>query len=296
MLVYELIQKASEQLSSAGIKEAIEVDVQLLLSHCLKKSRTELLLSRNEIVEDEQLKYFTSLLTRRLKREPVSYILGVQEFWSLEFEVSKDVLIPRPETEFLLEQVFKSYNNSLFDPGFKALDLCTGSGAIAIVLAKELNRDIIAVDLSCNALKIAEKNCIKHSVKDKVKLLKSNLFSCFERTAQFDLVVSNPPYITSSDVEFSLEPEVGMYEPKMALDGGADGLELIKIIRNELPNYLSIGGMFFMEFGAEQGQSVKELFKHVGTDGSSFNDIKIIKDYAGRDRVLSARFSGFVRG
>lgn len=296
MLVYELIQKATDQLLSAGIKEAIDVDVQLLLSRCLRKTRTELLLARSELVEADQLKIFNSLLDRRIKREPVAYILGSQEFWSLDFEVNESVLIPRPETEFLLEQVLKDYTNSQIKTGLKVLDLCTGSGAIAIVLAKELNRDIIGVDLSCDALKVAEKNCFRHGVNDQVELLESDLFSCFTTASQFDLIVSNPPYIATSEVKTSLEPEVGVYEPNLALDGGEDGLQLIRRIRRDLPIFLTVEGRFFMEFGAGQGQDVKAIFQSVGSDGSYFEDIKIMKDYAGRNRVLSARFSGFARG
>lgn len=292
MQIYQAIQTAAEQLVQAGIMEGAEVDVQLLLCFSLSISRTELLLRRGNTLTAVEQDTFFHLIKRRSNREPVAYITGHQEFWSLDFFVNKDVLIPRPETEFLLEQVL-AQSDTLLSETDQLLDMCTGSGVIAVVLAKELGRDIVAVDLSEAALGVAKKNCRHNNVEQQVKLMKSDLFSVLPKAQQFGLIVSNPPYIASFEVKNSLEPEVAVYEPEMALDGGEDGLDIIRTIRNELPYYLRMEGMFFMEFGASQGDQVRDIFATRGADGSQFNNITILKDYAGRDRVLTACFAGF---
>ncbi len=289
------MQRACEQLSRVGIKESIEVDVQLLLCACLKISRTELLLRRGDELSLSQQQDFSKLIERRIAREPVAYIIGNQEFWSLDFFVGPDVLIPRPETEFLLEQVLRHSSDFLSETD-QILDLCTGSGVIAVVLAKELARNITGVDISGKALEVARKNCKYHKVEELVQLTESDLFSGLPKRQQFGLIVSNPPYISTFEVNNSLEPEVAEYEPLLALDGGIDGLALIRKIRAELPCYLRSGGMFFMEFGAALGKQVEDLFSLVGDDGSYFTEVTILKDYAGRDRVLAACFGGYQGG
>jgi len=289
--IYQLMQRASEELVQAGIKEGVDVDVQLLLCATLNVSRTELLLKRGDSLSFLDFEIFSKLLKRRINREPVAYILGKQEFWSLDFFVSPAVLIPRPETEFLLEQVIS--HASFLTEDDQILDLCTGSGAIAVVLAKELKRNVVAVDISTEAIEIAEKNSCYNGVEDLLSFIQGDLFSGLPKEQQFGLIVSNPPYIPTFEVKNQLEPEVYCYEPNTALDGGEDGLDLIKRIRDELPGYLRIGGMFFMEFGADQGEQVKQLFSSIGADGSYFTDVTILKDYAGRDRVLRTRFTGF---
>lgn len=293
MRVAEIMKFADNALCDAGIDETRNIDIQILLGHCLQKTRTQLFLSATQEISSEQEELFKSLLARRIQREPLAYILGEQEFWSMNFNVNPDVLIPRPETEFLLECVFASKGAWRFTT-HSILDLCTGSGAIAVVLATELGRAITAVDISPAALAIATSNVKMHGVDHLVSLLESNLFNGLPIEQKFGLVVSNPPYVERGEIAQVLEPEVAVYEPHLALDGGDDGLDLIRRIRADLPGFMLIGGELFMEFGAKQGKMIENIFSERGSDSSFFEKVQIFKDYAGRDRVLYARFAGHV--
>jgi release factor glutamine methyltransferase len=286
MRVVELIRSAVEELAQVGI-EGSETDVNLLLGHCLNKTRTELFLAAYEEVPETVCTTFFDLLRRRKRREPLAYILGEREFWSLPFFVSQAVLIPRPETEFLVEQVLIAYRKKTFPKG-QILDLCCGSGAIAVVLARELERDVTAVDLSAPALAVAKKNCSRHLPADRVNLIQADLLSAFANKRMFSLVVSNPPYLSSNDVRQNLEPEVACYEPHLALDGGEHGLDVIERIRDGLPPVMAPGGEIFIEIGADQGEKVRDMFMKPIDSVEIFQNIAILKDYAGRDRVLHA--------
>ena len=294
MRVAELMESANEALRKAGVDECRTIDIQLLLGHCLGKTRTQLFLSSAENVTDLQLEQFNTLLARRVLREPLAYILGEQEFWSMNFNVNPHVLIPRPETEFLLECVLASHGDWRHSDD-SILDLCTGSGVISVVLAKELRRAIYAVDISPGAIEVAASNCQLNNVQKLVTLIESDLFESLPPRHKCGLIVSNPPYVGRNAVAHELEPEVSSYEPHLALDGGDDGLDIIRRIRRDLPRYLVHGGEFFMEFGSDQGLEIENLFSETGDDTSFFSHIKIFKDYAGRDRVLYARFAGFRR-
>jgi len=280
------LHNGSELLKDAGVEE-FELDARLLLENVLNKSRSELFLARDLKLTDSQVSQYQTFIERRKQREPVAYILGEQEFWSLSFSVSPHVLIPRPETEFLLEQVLSHANKTNFTRG-KIVDLCCGSGVIATVLAKETGQDVVAVDVSSDALQVSKKNIYRHDVQDQVQLVQSDLLSSFQKINQFSLVVSNPPYVSHIDVTNNLAPEVSDYEPHLALDGGVRGLELIQIIREQLEDVLLPGGELFMEIGADQGQELLSMFssRMNGLDG--FLTVEILKDYAGRDRVVHA--------
>ncbi len=283
MLVYEILGNAIKELESVGIVDA-RLDAELLLGHCLKKSRTELYIASQTSVGASQLNHFNTILLRRKKHEPIAYILGEREFWSLSFFVDKRVLIPRPETEFLLDVILSSEVAGEFGP---ILDLCCGSGVIGVVLAHELGLPVIACDISVEALELAQKNCSHHGLDHLVTFLKSDLFSEIKPLQQFSLIVSNPPYVCVEDIAL-LEPEVKQYEPHLALDGGDDGLKIIRSIREKVPKFLLPGGWIFMEIGADQGKSVIEIFQDQNLNGA-FHSIEVKKDYAGRDRVLKAR-------
>jgi release factor glutamine methyltransferase len=274
------------QLKTAGIEE-YEIDARLLLEHVLGITRTQLLLRAESSPAAAQVSHYTRLLNRRIKREPVAYILGEQEFWSLPFAVTSDVLIPRPETEFLLEQVLKCAQKSNFLLG-KIADLCCGSGIIATILARETQQKIYAVDISAKALRVARQNIERHGQAHRVLIVQSDMFEGFAANNQFSLVVSNPPYVSHVDVTNNLAPEVSSYEPHLALDGGVRGLELIKIIRAQLDDVLMPGGEVFMEIGADQGRDVAAFFEQNTKTGCGFETVSIRKDYAGRDRVLHA--------
>ncbi len=287
MRLIDLHQLGLFELRKGGVKEC-ELDARILLEYCTGKTRTELFLDADVEVSPTLQENYLKLIQRRQQREPIGYILGEQEFWSLPFQVTRDVLIPRPETEFLLDRVL-----ALVDPSnlrsAEILDLCCGSGVIAIVLALETGKQITASDISSRGLQICMKNCIRHAVTEKVEIIQSDLLDMFLGKRTFSLIVSNPPYIDSFQVSNSLAPEVSENEPHLALDGGEGGLEIIQRLRVQLPLVLRPGGQFFMEFGADQGRAVAALFRHEYCNSPAFSEVKIFKDYAERDRVLLAR-------
>lgn len=288
MQTSELVHIGISELTTAGIPDCTS-DVHLLLGYCLEKSRTQLLIAAREEVPTPLENQFRQLLLRRKKREPLAYILGEQEFWSRSFIVNPSVLIPRPETEFLLEYVLKTIRTDQALPDGAVLDLCCGSGVIAIILALELRRQVIALDLSQKALEVTHQNCLRHGVENSVHLMRSDLLGAVQLRGKVSFIVSNPPYVSTYAVNHEVEPEVRDHEPRMALDGGERGLDLITRIRNDLPRVLTPGGHIFMEIGYDQGYAVTELFSEYQDGLKKFHSIKILKDYAGRDRVLHAR-------
>jgi len=266
-------------------------DARLLLENCLGKNRTELFLSAdNKVYSDKQIHY-QQLIDSRKKRQPVAYILGQCEFWSLPFYVTPDVLIPRPETEFLLDRVLYLTKRANFTSG-KILDLCSGSGVIAIVLARETGKKIVSLDISGGALGVAKRNAQRNKVASLIDFVWTDLFSGLKLKRQFSLIVSNPPYVSHLDVENNLEPEVASFEPHLALDGGEEGMDIICEIRHMLPLVLKPGGEVYLEIGADQGNAVKKLFLHNRRNSPHFDLVEILVDYAGRDRVLHGILSG----
>lgn len=288
MRVVDLIRLGVNRLESAGVDLAGR-EVELLLGFCLAKNRAGLFLASSEEVDVRREKEFLTLLARRVGHEPLAYILGEQEFWSLPFLVTPAVLIPRPETEFLLETVLAACRKRHGLLAASILDLCCGSGVIGIILARELKRSVTAVDLSAPALLVARQNAIRHQVAGHLALVQSDLFSAFGTHPHFSLVVSNPPYVSEQDLRNGLQPEVANFEPHLALDGGAGGLDIIKKIRTDLPRVLRPGGEFFMEIGADQGVAVKQLFSEDNAGEQHFDLVEVLPDYTGRDRVLHAR-------
>ncbi|MEE4312859.1 MAG: peptide chain release factor N(5)-glutamine methyltransferase [Desulfofustis sp.] len=283
--VAELLPQAAAALAAVGIDEA-RLEAELLLGFCLGIGRTELYLAARETVDDQRQRHFSALLRRRLNREPLAYITGEKEFWSLPFFVTPAVLIPRPETEFLLEMALARRNFACRSGQW--LDLCCGSGVIGVVLAREARRVVTAVDISAAALAVARVNCRRHGVLDRVALVQGDLVTCLRQRRLFSLIVANPPYIRRDDVDHRLEPEVARFEPRLALDGGASGMEVITAIASALPDLLAPGGDCFMEIGEEQGNAVRTLFARARpTIGYRF--VEILKDYAGRDRVVHIR-------
>jgi release factor glutamine methyltransferase len=289
-----VFQKAVQRFKQAGIPEP-ELEVSLLLSHTLAMARTAVLLHGERNVDDAQFRIFEKNVARRLAREPLAYITGKKEFWSLPFKVSKDVLIPRPETEFLLERTFDVLKNPGENPhqAIKILDLGTGSGVIAIVVALELVASkVTAIDLSCKALQVALHNAQKYNVAERIDFVNCNWFDGIAANAEFDVIISNPPYIAKEVIAKpfgkntdSLQPEVRDFEPCLALDGGMRGVQEIRRIILESVKVLKPCGWFFMEIGADQRQEVFDIIRRSG----AYSSIKILKDYAGLPRVLQAR-------
>ena len=289
MRIRDLLTAAEDALVRVGVVDG-RIDLEFLLAHCLGKGRTALFLDANCEVPPEVEGHFRGLLARRLEREPLAYILAEQEFWSLPFTVSPAVLIPRPETEFLLEVVLAETKKHILPPG-RNLDLCCGSGVIAIILALELGREVTAIDLSWAALQVARQNCLRHGVEALVHLCQADLLTALRPEPLFSLVVSNPPYVSQTAIHHELAPEVSRYEPHLALDGGPVGMDCIRQIRERLPAVLVPGGELFMEIGYDQGQVTAELFRQPISGQRPFSLVEIRQDYAGKDRVLHARLS-----
>lgn len=283
----DLLSWTARQLRRAGI-EAADLEARLLLEHVLRLSRSGLILAGGQRVTPDDLARVTELLCRRLAREPLQYLTGRREFWSLDFLVSPSVLIPRPETEFLLHEVLAGQGDVPREGG--VLDLCCGSGVIAVVLAKELisPRRIIGADISPAALALARVNARRLGVAARIDWLCADLCSAFAAAACWALVVANPPYISSDDLA-TLEPEVREFEPRLALDGGMDGLEIIRRLLVQAGPALLPGGMLYCEIGAEQERQVLEIANAQPVLADLFDEVVVSRDWAGRPRVLRAR-------
>lgn len=288
MTYRELLEEAKTVLMEASIEEWSN-DAWLLFENIFSMSRTDYLFKQREAVSEDKLpdaEMFQSYIKRRAEHEPLQYITGAQNFMGYDFKVTPDVLIPRFDTEILVEQVLKHIKKTDKGQSIKMLDMCTGSGCIAVstgLLAREAGYDIrvTGVDISEGALSVAEENAQRLGLKD-IELLKSDLFSDVP-VEKYDIIVSNPPYIQSEVID-SLSEEVRLHEPRLALDGMADGLYFYRRIAEESYDRLSTGGMIFFEIGYDQGEQVKNLLEQKG-----FNDICIIKDLAMLDRVVTAR-------
>lgn len=280
-----VLKRAQETLSAAGVPEP-EADAQVLVAYVLGVDRLNLFLDMDRFLTSTEEKTLTGLIRERTKRKPLQHILGEQEFWSLSFKVTPEVLIPRPETEILVEAVLNTVKKQGIPEGLTMLDLCTGSGILAIVLAGELpDTDIYAVDISKGALSVARENARRHNVLDSITFLQGDLFAPLaSHEVSFDLIVSNPPYI-SGEMFPGLLPEVRDYEPRLALDGGPDGLDVIRKIIIQSVAHLKIGGRLFLEIGDGQGREVLREFER----RKAFENVSIIRDYCGIDRVIRAQ-------
>lgn len=262
------------------------LDAELLLAHLLKIERLQLYLKFDRPMTEAELAAFKLLVQRRVKGEPVSYIRGVKEFWSLTFKVGPGVLVPRPDTEIILERVkeiFREKENPL-----NILDIGTGSGNLAIALAKEfLNSKITAMDISEEALKYARENAGSNGVASQIQFVQKDFLKFSDsKTSVYDLIVSNPPYISSAVIE-TLDPGIQHYEPRLALDGGPDGLAFYRKMGESASQLLKPEGLLAVEIGEDQGDTVKEIFSK-----AELNDIQIFKDYAGLSRVVVGRNHG----
>ena len=286
--IAEIVMASRSRLVAAGIGSA-RLDAELLLGCALSMTREQLLVAAHRELSMDQRERYEELLLRRLQREPLAYITCKQEFWSLDFTITKDVLVPRPETEVLVEIALKCAAESSRGNPFRVLDLGTGSGAIAVALAKELpEAGIFATDISPEALAVARRNAAIHGVSMRLRFFQGDLFAAINQKIdhEFDLIVSNPPYVCRGELS-SLEPEVSRWEPHAALDGGHDGLDFYRRIAQEGPRYLRPGGALAVEVGAGMGPAVLALFKQA----AAYAKKRIYRDYSGNERV----FLGFKR-
>lgn len=276
-------------LTQAGIEEAA-LDARLLLEYVCGTDRNTLLAHEDRAVSEEECRRFRELIGKRADHVPLQHLTGEQDFMGLTFLVNKDVLVPRQDTEVLVEEVMKNLHD-----GMRILDLCTGSGCILLSLLHYSNNcEGVGVDLSAGALAVAKENYRRlreERPEMEAWFLEGDLFAAFadhklsgaEREAgsgeKFDLIVSNPPYI-ETDVIGTLMPEVQEHEPRMALDGGADGLIFYRRIAQEAGKFLSGGGKLFFEIGCGQADCVRKIMETAG-----FEEIQVVKDFAGLDRV-----------
>ena len=274
------------RLRGAGIDSA-RLDAELLLGCALGMSREELIVAARRKLSVAESDRYEDLLRRRLNREPLAYITGRQEFWSLGFLVSGDVLVPRPETETLVERALKHLATINNREAPRILELGTGSGAIAVALASELPQaEIVATEIAPAALQIARRNASRNGVSNAMRFLQGDLFTALDQELEkdFDLILSNPPYIPRGEIAH-LGAEVSRWEPRAALDGGVDGLDFYRRIIEEAPGYLRQGGAVAVEIGAAIGSLVLALFRN----NPAYGDTRVYQDYSGRDRVVIAR-------
>ncbi len=283
MKVRELYNQTVERLRQGNIPDDA-LEAELLLRFFLGLSRVEFFLDDRELSRPE-LDQFETLLFRRLAREPLAYLIGEQEFWSLPFEVSPAVLIPRPETELLIESVLSLVDNPRTFSG-QILELGVGSGIITIVLAIELpGAEFVAVDLSAQALGVAARNLGRHRVAERVSLVNGDWFCPLTPEAKFDFIVSNPPYVAGL-IQNDLQPELG-FEPELALYAGADGTGAYQRIIPECDHYLKPGGYILCEIGSDQEEMIRDLFMAA----PNLELLEIFKDYAGLPRVAVAQLA-----
>ena len=271
MKLRDMYEKGIRMLEDANFPEA-KSDIYLLLDGLFGYSMTDVMVHGDKEVSEEQICLYEDALSRRMQHMPVQHITGKQEFMGLSFHVNEHVLIPRQDTEILVEEVLKNLHD-----GFSILDMCTGSGCIILSLLHYSNECRgTAVDISENAIEVAKQNA--QALQKEVTFIQSDLFE--NVTEKFDMIVSNPPYICS-DVIPTLMEEVRLHEPMQALDGMKDGLFFYRKIVEESKSHLIRGGMLFFEIGYDQGVSVPELMKAAG-----YRDVAVVKDYAGLDRVV----------
>jgi len=287
--INEVLRWAREYLSRLDVPEPY-MEGEYLLMHVLGCQRKDLLIHPERILTSGEMKRFSEVIERRGRREPSQYILGEVEFRGLLFKVNREVLIPRPETELLVEEAVNSVCSGIKD--VTVLDLCTGSGCIAICIAKEIKErgglKVYAVDISGGAIAIARKNAERHRVEEKITFLVGDLFSVIKPLGlegKIDLIVSNPPYVSKEAME-RLQPEIKGYEPVLALYGGEDGLDFYRRIIREVPRYLKQQGGLIMEIGFNQARHVRNLFEKEKV----FSRIEVKRDLAGIERIIKASY------
>ena len=285
--IKELLEVTAAYLKEKEI-ESPRLCAEILLAHLLKTTRLELYLHFEKPLNEGEIVAFRELIRRRLNREPIQHITGSQEFWSMDFAVDPRVLIPRPETEVLVEQAVSLYKGGELPGGEhpKVLDLGTGCGALAIAVAREIpGASIWASDISEDALAVARVNARRHGTADRIRFSRGDLFE-FDRTlcASFDLILSNPPYVSAGEFG-SLPPEVRDFEPREALDGGEGGLDCIRTIIRQAPDNLNASGWLILEMDPRQMPEALELIS--GDD--RYGQAERITDYSRRDRVVKCR-------
>ena len=279
MNALELINIGANLLKKKNITSSI-LDSEILLSKTINKSREELLINLDQKIDEKNILKYRSYLERRSKNEPIAYILEEREFWSKKFQVTKNTLIPRPETELLVDKLVKIFMGKKLS----ILDIGTGSGCIVISLLNSLNRSNgVGVDVCKNAIITAKKNGVKFNLQNRLKFFNKSFINIFNQ--KFDLIVSNPPYIMRKDIK-NLSDDIKRYEPRIALDGGNDGLDLIKKVIYKSKEILKINGTLALEIGNEQIKKVSKILI-----GNNFRIKNVIKDYKNNVRCIVANYN-----
>lgn len=281
MTVNEVIQRGAEFLQRHGV-DSPRLQSELLLAHVLKLPRLQLYLNHDRPVAEPELGAVRALVQRRAKREPLQHLVGATSFCGLEIAVSPAALIPRPETETLAELALAALKRAgVAEPD--VLDFGTGTGCVAIALAAPCpTARVHALDVSDAALTLARANAKRHGLARRVHFHQGDGFRALPAELRFDLLVSNPPYIPTADIA-ALQPEVRDFDPRGALDGGADGLDFYRLLASEAPAWLKAGGGLFAEFGDGQAEAVTRLFTNAG-----WTRVAVHRDLDGRPRVVEA--------
>ena len=279
MNISELINFGSNLLKENKIKSHI-LDAEILLSKTLNKSREDIIINFDKTIDEKYMINYKNFLERRIKKEPIAYILEEKEFWSKKFYVDKNTLIPRPETEILVDKLLRLFNRKKIS----ILDVGTGSGCIILSLLNNLKyASGIGIDVSKNAISIAKKNGNKFDLQNRLKFMNISFQRLFNK--KFDLIVSNPPYIEKKDIK-NLSDDIKRYEPIIALDGGNDGLDLIKKVIYKSKSILKIKGTLALEIGNEQIKKVSKILFD-----NNFRIKHVIKDYKNNVRCVIANYN-----
>lgn len=283
--VAEAVRLIAQAFKAAGIDEP-EADARILLAYALRLDRARLAAQADRLLEAREIDAASALAARRLRREPVARILGQKEFWSLDLRISPAVLVPRPETETVVELALdKIGRGGLRMEKMRILDIGTGSGALLLALLTEMpNATGLGTDISAAALAIARENAERHRLEARCEFVAANIADGV--TGRFDLIVSNPPYVAADDIA-TLAPEVRDHDPRLALDGGGDGLACYRAIANSMSQLLASGGRLIVELGAGQEPAVRELFTKAGLKAGETR-----ADLAGIPRAFSAALMG----
>lgn len=269
------LNKASKLLKNSSIK-SFKLDSEIILSNMLNLSREELLLNLNEELSNKDLKYFKKLIYRRKKKEPIAYIVGYKEFWKEKYKVNSNVLIPRPDTEIVVEEVLK---NIPLNSSKNILDIGTGSGCIALSILRDRKKcHVKALDISKNALKVAKHNAKIQHLENRIRFINSNIDKFYY--GKYDIIVSNPPYIKSMRIK-KLDEDIRVYEPKLSLDGGNDGFSQIREVIKKSSVLIKKKGKLFLEIGFDQSKETKKLLLE-----NNFYINRIVKDLGKKNRCI----------
>lgn len=279
---------AGKYLASHDIPAPL-AEAEYLLAYVLKCNKDDIVLLHDRVLQEDEIKRFKKVIDRRVKREPSQHIIGEEEFWGLTFKVTKDVLIPRSETQYLVKEALKEARAHEPEAGKQIIDLCTGSGCIAVCMAVQLkNSKIYAVDISDKALAVARENARRHGADKRIIFLEGDLYNPIEPLGlegKIDIILSNPPYV-SKKMRDILQPEIKLYEPMLALAGGEDGFDFYRRIIPESAKYLKPGGFLILEIGYGQLDGVISLIEQE----KLYKGIEVKKDFAEIDRVVKTRF------